>query len=215
MTSLFGKILEAPWYAWMIIALLIALGASLSVSGRRGSWTSRRLASAAMCLAVAFILSYIRLFRMPQGGSVTLCSMLPIVAFSLAFGPLQGLVVGVAYGLLQLIQDLYVIHPLQVLLDYPMAFGALALGGIAGLLPIPEGIKLPCAVLLGAFFRFVLCVASGAIFFREYAAEGQTALAYSLLYNLSYLGPDALFCTLVSCLPVTKRILPLMRDGRP
>lgn len=215
MASPFGKVLEIQWYAWVIITLLIALGAALSVSGRKGSWTSRRMAAAAMCLAIAFILSCIRLFRMPQGGSVTLCSMLPIVAFSLAFGPLQGLVVGVAYGLLQLIQDLYVIHPLQVLLDYPMAFGALALGGMAGLFPIPEGTKLPCSVLLGAFFRFVLCVASGAIFFGEYAAEGQTALAYSLLYNLSYLGPDSLFCFLIACLPIAKRILTLMRDGHP
>lgn len=208
----FGKLLSVTWYTWAIVAALVVLAALLIVSGRgKGNWTSRRLAAAAMCIAIAFVLSNIRLFRMPQGGSITLVSMLPLIAFAVAFGPAQGALVGCAYGLLDLIHDPYIIHPLQLLVDYPLAYAALALGALVAFLPINKTWKLPLAVLLGTLGRYVMAVLSGTVFFADYAPVGQTALVYSMIYNISYLGFDAALCFLFAFIPGVARIVDVMK----
>lgn len=208
------KILEMKWYTWVIVAALIIMGVALIKTERKARWNSRRVAAAAMCVAIAFVLSCVRIIKFPQGGSVTACSMLPIIAFAVAVGPAKGLLAGVAYGLLQLIQDPYVIHPLQLLMDYPMAFGALALGGLVNFVPVKDSLKLPLAVLLGSLGRFVMALISGAVFFASiYAEAGQSAFNYSFIYNIGYLGWDALFCLVISFVPGIRRIIPILRDG--
>ena len=212
-SPIFKKLFEVPWYSWVVVALLVVVGILLSASSRKVKWDSRRLAMAAMCIAIAFVLSCIRLFRMPQGGSITPASMLPLVLFMLAAGPLQGLVVGCAYGLLQLITDPYVIHPIQLLVDYPLAYGAMILGCLAMLIPVKDQWKLPLAVLLAGVGRYIMAVLSGSIFFAEYAGE-QNAWIYSLAYNISYLGPDTLVCMVVACVPGMARLVDMIRKGR-
>jgi len=160
------------------------------------------------------VLSCIKLFRMPQGGSVTPAGMLPLVMFSLACGPAQGIVVGCAFGLLQLIEEFYVIHPVQLLVDYPMAYAALTLGCLALLLPQKyERFRLPLAVLLGYLGRYSMATVSGAIFFAEYAGE-QNAWVYSMVYNLSYLGMEALLACVIAFIPGFSRILAAMKRVR-
>lgn len=207
------KLFEVPWYSWVVVVLLVVVGILLSASSRKAKWDSHRLAMAAMCIAIAFVLSCIRPFRMPQGGSITPASMLPLVLFMLAAGPLQGLVVGCAYGLLQLITDPYVIHPIQLLVDYPLAYGAMILGCLAMLIPVKDQWKLPLAVLLAGVGRYIMAVLSGSIFFAEYAGE-QNAWIYSLAYNISYLGPDTLVCMVVACVPGMTRLVDMIRKGR-
>ena len=117
-TSTFTEKLAAvQWYTWLVVLALIVLAASLIKAGK-AQWNARILAYAAMTVAISFVLSTLRVYRMLQGGSITLLSMLPIIAFSLAFGPTRGALVGCAYGFLQLLYDPYVIHPLQMLSDY-------------------------------------------------------------------------------------------------
>lgn len=213
-TQAVEKILETKWYTWAVLVVLVVMGLALLRAGKaKGRWNSRTLAIAAMCVAISFVLSCIRLFRMPQGGSITVVSMLPLILFCVAFGPLQGLVAGCAYGLLQLIQDMYVIHPLQLLVDYPFAFGAMALAGFVSYLPIKDKLKLPLGVVLATIGRYIMAVISGAVFFAEYAPADQGALVYSLVYNISYLGPDALLCLVVSFLPGVQRLVSVMRTG--
>lgn len=209
----FGSLLGMKWYTALILVVFAAMGAVICRQ-KSGSWTTRRLAYAGMCIAVAFVLSCIKLFRMPQGGSVTPAAMMPLILFALAFGPGQGLVVGCAFGLLQLIEDFYVIHPVQLLVDYPMAYAALAMGCIALLLPEKlERFRLPLAVLLGYFGRYVMASVSGAVFFAEYAGE-QNAWVYSLSYNLSYLGVEAGIGCGLAFLPGFGRILKIMQSRR-
>lgn len=196
-------------YVVAIVALLALMLLILCTQDRK-AWTSRRVAYAAMCLAMSFVLSMIKLFRMPQGGSVTPAAMLPLILFAMAFGPAQGLVVGCAYGLLQLIEDPYVIHPIQLLVDYPMAFGALALCCLARRLPGGDLPKLPVGVLLGYLGRYLMAVLSGVVFFAEYAGE-QNALVYSLVYNISYLGVEAVLACLISVPLGLSEILTRMR----
>jgi len=208
----FGSLLEMNWYTALIVAAFFGMGAAICFQ-KSGSWTTRRMAYAAMSIAIAFVLSYIKLFRMPQGGSVTPAAMLPLILFSLAFGPGKGLVVGCAFGILQLIEDFYVIHPVQLLVDYPMAYAALSLGCLALLLPERlSRFRLPLAVLLGYFGRYMMATISGAVFFAEYAGE-QNAWIYSLSYNISYLGVEALIACALAFLPGFERILDMMRKG--
>ena len=200
--GLFDELMGLPWYTIAVIIALIAAGVIFILASKRVKWDSRRI-------AIAFVLSCIRLYRMLQGGSITPASMMPLVLFMVACGPLQGFVVGCAYGLLQLITDPYVIHPIQLLVDYPLAYGAMALGCLATLLPVRKEVQLPVAVILAGLGRYVMAVLSGAIFFAESAGE-QNALIYSLGYNISYLGPDTIVCMLVACIPGMARLITII-----
>ena len=180
--------------------LLIAMLIGLYFSARRVKWDAAMIAKAAICIALAYILSIIKLFRMPMGGSITLIAMFPLILFAVTFGPLEGLLIGCVYGLLQLMIDPYVIHPLQLLADYPMAYAALALSCLGLKLPLPGRFRLPAAMLLGYLGRYLMAVLSGVVFFAEYAGE-QNALIYSLVYNISYLGPEAILCMAAAMIP--------------
>lgn len=201
--------LSAGVYALYVIGLLALMLLVVYYSGKRQAWTARDIAYAAMVVAMSFILSYIRLWTMPQGGTITPASLLPIMLYVVAFGPARGLVIGFAYGLLQLFQGATVVHPAQMLLDYPMAFGALALGGIVKYIPMPNVIRLPAAIVLGYFGRFAMATLSGVIFFAAYA-EGNVWL-YSVGYNAAYLAPDMLACMVVSLIPGFYRITETMK----
>lgn len=201
--------LSAGIYALCVVGLLAVMLLVVYFSGKKQTWTARDIAYAAMVVAMSFILSYVKLFTMPQGGSITPASLLPIMLYVVAFGPARGLVIGFAYGLLQLFQGAYVIHPAQMLLDYPMAFGALALGGIVKYIPMPKIARLPAAIALGYFGRFVMAVLSGVIFFSAYA-EGNV-WAYSIVYNATYLAPDMVACIAVSLIPGFYRIVETMK----
>ena len=121
---------------WITIITMIVLAVvMILMSATRKTWTAKSLAYAAMCIALAFILSYIKVFEMPQGGSVTLASMLPIMLFAAAYGVGPGMLVGAVYGLLQYIQGGWFVHPIQFLLDYPLAFAMIGLAGLYRVLP--------------------------------------------------------------------------------
>lgn len=190
--------------------LVVAMLVGLYFSAKRVKWNAAMIAKAAICVALAYILSMIKIFRMPMGGSVTLVAMYPLILFCVAFGPLEGLLIGCVYGLMQLMLDPYVIHPIQLLVDYPLSWAAMALACAAKVLPLHDRLKLPAAVLLGYLGRYIMSVISGVVFFAEYAGD-QGALAYSLIYNLSYLGPEALVCMVVAAIPGMSRLPALLR----
>lgn len=209
-SPVFSKLLEQKWYTWVVVIALLAAGVILFLASQRVQWSSRRIAMGAMCIAIGFVLSCIRLFHVPQGGSVTPASMLPMVMFMVACGPLEGFVAGCAFGLLQLLADPWVIHPIQLLVDYPLAYGAMALACLATLIPVNKNVRLALAVLLAAIGRYAMAVLSGTVFFAEYAGD-QNALVYSLVYNLSYLGPDTLVCMAVALIPGMAGLVDMIR----
>ena len=97
---------------------------------REGKLTVKQLVFCAMAIALGTVLSNIKLFSFPWGGSVTLLSMLVICLPGYFFGLAAGLLAGVAYGVLQLLIDPYVLYPMQLVVDYLLAFGALGLSGL-------------------------------------------------------------------------------------
>ncbi|HWS30942.1 MAG TPA: energy-coupled thiamine transporter ThiT [Clostridia bacterium] len=168
----------------------------------------RALVYGALCLSLSFVLSYFKLFELPMGGSVTLLSMLPLAAYAAAFGPAYGFTAAFAYSLLQVVQGAYVVHWAQFLLDYILAFTCF---GFASLFPR----NLPLGIIVSGFGRFACSVLSGVIFFSSYAADAgfQSAWLYSIAYNGSSLGVDALLCVIVALLPPVRKMLDRMKTA--
>ena len=202
---MFSKFAEISPVVWGILAALVILGVVLFFVTRDSKkWTTRMLSNAALCIALAFVLSYIRLYKLPQGGSITLASMLPIFLFAYAYGVAPGMLVGAAFGILQFIQDAYFVHPIELLLDYPLAFALLGLAGLANRFSDKWGL-IP-GIILGTFGRFVCAFLSGVIFFGMYAPEGQSVLVYSAVYNGFYLIPEAIICIVLAMVPQIRRL---------
>ena len=176
--------------------------------GKKIKLGTKQLVFSSMAMALAMVTSMIKLVDMPMGGSVTLFSMFFICLIGYWYGLKGGLMTSVAYGFLQLIVDPYIISIPQMLTDYIFAFGALGLSGIFsksrhGLL------KGYVAGVLGRYFFTFL---SGMIFFGSYASSyNMTAPVYSLVYNGSYIGLEALFTLMLAALPPVSRGLDRVR----
>ncbi len=165
------------------------------------------MVEAGVFLAVAQLLSYIKLFEAPFGGSVTAASMLPVLLFAVRWGARWGLGAGLAYGVLQFLLGPQWIPPIAnqllayasvIFLDYLAAFGVLGLAGLFkrrtwGLL---------WGSLAGISARFLVHFVSGLILWGS-AVEDMPAWLYSLAYNGSYLGPELVIC-LAAALVLTR-----------
>ncbi|MGQ9513658.1 MAG: energy-coupled thiamine transporter ThiT [Thermoproteota archaeon] len=151
---------------------------------------ARTIAEMSGVIALSAILSVVKIFNLPQGGSVTAGSMIPILWFALRRGTKIGCLAGAIYGVVQLFLEPYVYHPVQGLLDYPIAFGAL---GLAGLFKKHRVVGAATGII-GRFFAHFL---SGIIFFAEYAPEDMSPIVYSAIYNGSYLGVELIISTVL------------------
>ncbi|UCD97120.1 MAG: energy-coupled thiamine transporter ThiT [Candidatus Bathyarchaeota archaeon] len=158
------------------------------------------IAEAVVFVALATALSFVKLFSLPQGGSVTAASMIPLLWLSLRRGAKIGIFVCVVYGLIQLMVEPFVVHPVQFLLDYPIAFGALGLAGLFQNRPF-------IGINIGILGRFLAHFASGVIFFSEWAPEGMSSFAYSAIYNGSYLLPELAISIYLTYLVVETKAL--------
>ena len=124
--------LTAAGYALTIVAGIILFLAASYFAGKHSAkkrMSTKQLVFCAAAMALAFITSYIKIWNMPWGGSVTLCSMLFIVLAANWYGAGTGIFVGLAYGILQFIQEPYVLSFFQVCCDYILAFAALGVAG--------------------------------------------------------------------------------------
>lgn len=183
--SLVGMVVSAV----VILAVMVVLW---FVGDKRKLNDTRSIVYGAVAMALAFVLSYARLFKLPNGGSITFASLLPLMIYCCMFGTRRGLIVCSFYGVLQALQDPYIIHPMQFLLDYPLAFGLVGVSGIF----MEKGVfkeKKILAFLLGGvvavLFRYICHVCSGTFAFATYT-DFKAALAYSLGYNATYVFAD-------------------------
>ncbi|HBX47532.1 MAG TPA: energy-coupled thiamine transporter ThiT [Clostridiaceae bacterium] len=198
--KIFSSISKIKLQSWIFILVIIGAAFLISLTLKKDKQkqnTTKKLTYGSICIALSFVLSYIRFFKMPQGGSITAGSMLPVMLFAYWFGPADGVIAGMVYGLLQFIQDPFIVHPLQVVLDYPLAFGALGLAGLS-----KKNFSLSLAI--GTIFRFLFSFLSGTLFFVEYAKQvGEAPVVYSLAYN-SVILIDGLICIAISLIPQFK-----------
>ncbi len=132
----------------------------------------------ALCIALSFVMTKINLFTMPQGGSVDF-ELVPLILFTYRRGWSWGIRAGALAGVLHVILGGYFFHPIQVVLDYPLAY---AFVGLTDLHPFWLGL---IAAWAG---QTASSIVSGAIFFAQYAPEGQNPWVYSFFYNAPVLG---------------------------
>jgi thiamine transporter len=189
-----------------ILGALVLFAILFFILGPKAKFTTKAIVYGGLCVAIAFVLSYIRLYRWPQGGSITLVSMLPIFIYAYIFGPAAGVVAGAACGVLQLIQDPYILHPVQVMLDYIIAFAALGLAGFSRK-------NILWGIAIGGFGRFFSSFLSGVIFFGSYAPEGMNPIVYSILVNGLVLGTDSLICLVVCLIPRVQHMIQSLKNS--
>lgn len=133
---------------------------------------------------------YLPFLRLPQGGSITIASMVPLLWFALRRGLRWGVEAGIVYGLVHMVISGGIYYPTQIILDYPLAFGALGLAGAFQKHPV-VGVGV---AMLG---RFICHFISGVVFFGQYAWEGWNVIAYSAAYNATYLVPEFIVSAII------------------
>lgn len=161
------------WYKYNSTALylgagLLILGAVLAslLLDKKGTlkFDTKCLTMAGVCVSLSFVLSYIKLFDPPTGGSITLASLLPVMIFAYIYGVKKGLLIGFIYGILQAVQEPWLVHPAQFLLDYPIAFSFVGLAGVLNnfnLFKNMHWLRFSLGAVLGVLFRFVSSVIAG------------------------------------------------------
>ncbi len=183
------------------IVVIVALMILVAITDKKKMDISIMIKTA-MLIAIAYVLNQLTLFRMPQGGSVTPFSMLFIVLVGYLFGPKQGVLAGVVFGLLDLLMKPYVIHPVQLILDYPLAFGALGLGAMLR----NQNHGLIKTYLLGILGRFIISSISGIIFFLDSTNGVWAGLITAIGYNFTYIAAEGFLTVLILFVPQLNKL---------
>lgn len=193
----------------LIIALILLALILKPKDAKSKSFSVKQLVFSAIAMALALVTSMIKIFEMPLGGSVTLMSMLFIVLIGYWYGHKAGIMTGFAYGLLQfVIEPVFYTIP-QLIVDYPLAFGAL---GISGFFRNKKyGLHLGYfSALLG---RLLFAWISGTIFFASYAeGTGMSGPVYSFVYNASYIFAEGIVTMVVISIPSVNKALKYVRN---
>ena len=184
------------------------------------SRTTRTVVEIGLMLGLFAILDYLGI-RLPiniAGGSISL-AMLPVLLYALLRGPKLGILLGVLAGSLDMLIQPFFVHPVQFVLDYPAAYGAVGLAGLVSA-PVVRALRSADTIravafalagaLIGGAFRFASHFVAGVVFFGSYAPEGQAVWLYSLIYNVSYIGPSLLASALILAavlVPVGRTVL--------
>lgn len=208
-----GGLTTAGYIVCVIIGVLLFAGA-LFFAGKgtgKNKMSTKQLVFCAMAMAMAFVTSYFKIFMLPWGGSVTLCSMLFIVLIGNWYGVQAGILVGFSYGILQFIQEPYVLSLFQVCCDYVLAFAALGVSGFFR----KSSHGLVKGYIAAVFARGFFHSLGGYLYWMEYMPENfPQALKsiYPIVYNYSYLLGEALITILIVSLPAVANALSRIKE---
>lgn len=190
----------------LLAVLIIVILAVINKKTGGLKWDTRKLTYGAVCIALSFILSYIRLWKMPNGGSVTAASMLPMLAYGYMAGPLWGTITGIAYAVLQFLQDSYFLSLPQFLFDYVFPF--VAISALSGVFRTKnKAFNLYAGFSLAVLTRYACHVIAGIAFWAEYAPYNP--VLYSFAYN-SFVFIDAIPCFILISIPAIQRLFKRM-----
>ncbi|MFL0266583.1 energy-coupled thiamine transporter ThiT [Candidatus Clostridium radicumherbarum] len=197
----FADVPKHPAAIFAIIGLIIL--AIIFIKVKNIKLSTSIITNVGVALALGTVLKMIKFYQAPMGGSATLGSMVPIFIIALFYGPEIGFLTGILFGVIDFILAPYILHPVQVLFDYPLAFSAI---GIAGYFRNKSKFTMLVGVLISIAVRFIFHFISGLIFYGSYAPQGMSAAYYSFFYNLGYLAPDAILCLIVLAILPLKQI---------
>lgn len=178
---------------------------------------TKKLTLSAIMIALSAVLSLVKVYQLPLGGSITLFSMLPVCAVAICYGTKTGLFASILYAFMQIALDLgalmgYGMTALTwigcLLFDYILAYGFL---GLAGILRKKGTIGIVFGVVIACLIRFISHFISGSIVFSVWCPDGWNVYWYSLCYNGSYMLPE-LIITIVGAvllfrIPTIKKLI--------
>ncbi|MEG1004391.1 MAG: energy-coupled thiamine transporter ThiT [Clostridium sp.] len=194
----FKEIVSNPLTILTIIGCIILFFALFKF--RKVKLDARIITHVAIALALSTILNVFRIYRFPQGGSITLGCMIPILIITFAYGKEIGFLTGFLYGLINLLTDPYVIHPIQMLFDYPLPSMAM---GFAGYFRNRRTL----GIFVAFFIKFLCHFISGVVFFGTFAPANMGAAFYSLAVNIPIVFGEMIICiVLIKVLPVDRLI---------
>lgn len=151
-------------------------------------WSTKIVVEGGLCIALTYLLGWIAFWKMPQGGSIHAAHMVPLLFFALRRGAPIGIVAGMVFGALDfLLGEKYSLHPLSILLDYIIAYGAI---GITGYAAGGTRWNAMAAALVAMVVRLAAMIVSGAVVFASYAPEGMNPWLYATMYNATTAVPD-------------------------
>lgn len=192
-------------------------------SGIMNKFGTKKMVVCAICLALAYVCSSIKFLPMPYGGSITLFSMLFVTYIGFCFGVKTGISCGLAYGILQLIQDPWLLSPLQVCFDYLFAFALLGCSGFFRNLKTKDpqtgekklGKKaLIVGYVVGVVLRGISHVIGGYMYWMDGMPEKfpkALKFAYPIIYNFSYIGAEAILTVILLFIPGVAAVLIRLR----
>ncbi len=197
-----AKATEAvKWISVGGIILLLAVIALIGVNGKK--YDAKKIAFAGICVSMSFTLAFIKVSPIVYSGSITLASFVPVLIFAYAYGPIEGFLIGLIHGLLNFVEDPYILTPATFIFDYLLAFTGIGFMGFFGKMHKKKS-ALP--VILGGLcvfsFRFIAHLCSGMIFFMQDSVwvslpawAMRNAFTYSFIYQCIYVPADALIAT--------------------
>lgn len=195
--------------AVVIFALVVLFLLKKRSSGSK--MTAQQLAVCAVALALAYVTSYIKLWNMPFGGSVTLFSMLFIVLIGYWYGARIGILTGLVYGIFQFLQEPYVLSFFQVCCDYILAFGIM---GIAGFFKNSKKHGLLKAYLAAILARGAFHALGGYLYWMSYMPENfpkSLTAVYPIVYNYSFILAEGILTLAVISIPAVSKALEHIR----
>ncbi|MFM1575890.1 energy-coupled thiamine transporter ThiT [Helcococcus ovis] len=154
-------------------------------------FNTQMIVEAGIMLALSVILAQFKLYKMPQGGSISL-KLLPLMIFAIRWGAPAGMIVGAIFGVITLIIKPEIVHPIQVILDYPLPSSLMGIAGLTYLNNKSEFKGYIPFIILSYLLRLVVHFLSGIIYFAQYTPKGMSPVYYSFIYNITYLGPELL-----------------------
>ena len=197
------------YIAFVLIAVLALIALIFLKSHDGKKYSTRQLVFSGASIALAFVLSFVKIFHLPWGGSVTMLSMLFACLPGYFFGPTVGFTAAFAYGILQFVQGggTWMVSPLQVCMDYIFAFTAL---GAAGFFANKKR-GLITGYLVAVFLRGLFHTIGGYLFWMdsmpsadELSAGLQWVVAvpvlYPIIYNYSYIILEAILTVAILCM---------------
>lgn len=190
----------------IIISLVMLFMYAKDINKKK--FSTKEIVIIAMFSAISFILYMIQFIRYPQGGGITLFSMLPTMLLAILYGREAGLTGGLIFGLLKLLNGAYVVHPAQFLLDYILSNMALGLAGEFGREKKSDMFK---GCLFASSLSVLISIISGVVYFGQYAPEGMNIVLYSCIYNISSAGVEGLLSSIILVLLPIKRFQKVLK----
>ena len=192
------------------IALIVILLIAVSVMLARKKLATQDIAYAGVAISMSFVLSFLKVTPVRYGGSITLASFAPLLIYAYYFGFAKALVCGLIYGLLQFIQDPYILTPATFTLDYLLAFASVSVMGLFSKASL-NAKTVTLGTTLSILCRFVMHFISGILYFNHGSIwvnlPANSAVSYSLLYQTVYLIPDLVICLAVMLVLLKTRVL--------